>query len=211
MTKNNRTNLKTHQKNKQTDAGVDMDKRRKAKVTFQSNASPDQVAKWKKNPNRYDIVGVDAPPKTKATVKPTSKKPTTTKKAPAKKAPAKKANAPKNDRYVMTPAEERALEDYHRELRDQKALYLDMDSVNADLDDANWKEHDETYAYGGKKGRIRAWMDMKERDHRDIVSNDAYLYGYRKKSPQGKSTKKTALWRKRKKDTAKPKRSKWRR
>ena len=49
-------------------SAMSMDDRKKAKVTLPASLTPEQMKKYSKNPNKMDIVGVDAPKGSKVTI-----------------------------------------------------------------------------------------------------------------------------------------------
>lgn len=170
---------------------VAMDDKRKAKKTF-VDPTPEEIALWKNQTNRYDIAGVDAPP---------VKKKAKTKSGESKRTRSKKADPPK-EKYGYSSSwwksrtvKEKKNDDYDEDdLRSARemAMALEMEKHGDRFieEDAYAYLNDDAHDEVSKNSRWKYDPRDLYKEYTDKKRAEAGMYAYRKKSKAKSNSKK---------------------
>ena len=146
-------------------SAMSMDDRKKAKVTLPASLTPEQMKRYSKNPNKMDIVGVDAPKGSKVTI---------TKTLPKK--PNKNIKRPKKTtRKIDYP------EQYSRELSENMAIK--NTPYNEDM---RARLVDDAYGEVARNSRWKYSDPDTIREYRQLMRDEAMMQ-YNKKPVKKKS------------------------
>ena len=146
-------------------SAMSMDDRKKAKVTLPASLTPEQMKKYSKNPNKMDIVGVDAPKGSKVTI---------TKTLPKK--PTKKSKrSSKTIREIEYP------EQYSRELSENMAI-----KNTPYHEDMRARLSDDAHGEVARNSRWKYSNPDTIREYRQLMRDEAMMQ-YNKKPVKKKS------------------------